>query len=392
MFFSSVYGQSNSQIYEQNEQLKQIKNEINRLEGKLGEKEQEEMESLKILDLINQQTLQLNKLINKLEIEERSKERQIKKISNNIDDVEARIKYLKDEYSKYVVWIYKNSRSSFLTFLFNAESVNQAFIRYKYLSSITNRNEEVIAELKLRKDELTSLSNQYSVEVNKKEALVRQKKSEQNILGKRRNEKEGLVENIKEDQQSLEQMIRMKQQQEIKIKNIIARLIEEERQRQAKLREAKLKNEDVSGFADYNYDNYESFVDLKKKLNWPIAKGSVFRQFGENVNEKLNTVTLNYGIDIKAEKNAVVQAVAQGRVSVIDWIPGYGTIVIITHKGNFRTVYGHLVDIYVNEGDEVMGGTQLAKVSDSIEGRIMHFEIWNERNYQNPEQWLIKKK
>ncbi|MBU1100469.1 MAG: peptidoglycan DD-metalloendopeptidase family protein [Bacteroidetes bacterium] len=388
---STSFGQTNSQIYEQNEQLKQIKNEINRLEGRLGDKEKEEMESLKILDLINQQTLQLNKLINKLEIEERAKEKEINKISGNISTVEKRINNLKDEYGRYVVWIYKNSKSSFFTFLFNAESINQAIIRYKYLKSITARNQEVITELKENKEQLTSLSDQYRVEVSKKEALVSQKKTEQNILGKRKNEKEELVDGIKNDQQTLEQMIRTKQQQEIQIKNIIARLIEEERQRQAKLREAKLKNEDISAIADYNYDNYESFVDLKNKLNWPIAKGSIFRKFGENVNEKLKTVTLNYGIDLKAEKNAVVQAVAQGRVSVIDWIPGYGTIVIITHKGNFRTVYGHLIDIYVNEGDEVLGGTQLARVSDSLEGRIMHFEIWNERNYQNPEQWLMKK-
>ena len=134
-----------------------------------------------------------------------------------------------------------------------------------------------------------------------------------------------------------------------------------------------------------------SFSALKGRLNWPVERGKIVKQFGENRNVKLNTVTLNYGIDIKTVSEEDVRAVADGVISAIDWIPGYGSVVIITHKGDFRTVYSHLSNIFVKEGDRVKLGTIIGKVGESLEGNILHFEIWNSRNKQNPEVWLARK-
>lgn len=385
-------GQSNNKIFEQNEQLRNIKNEITRLEKQLREKRKAEKESLKILEKINEQSLLLNKLINKLKKEEAEKESEINSLNSKIKSVTNEIRKLQDEYAKYIVWTYKNGKSSSLSFIFDSESVSQALVRYKYLKVITDRNEEVLIELNEQKEKLITLTEKLSVEVNEKEQLVKQKEVEQNTLTKRKKERVNLVNNLKEDKSTIEEAIKIKQQAEIQIKNLISKLIEEERERQAKLREAKLKNLKTAGVADYNYDSFENFLLLKGKLNWPISNGTLYRKFGENLNEKLKTVTLNYGIDLKTDPQTEVLAVAEGIISAIDWIPGYGTVIIITHRDNFRTVYGHLTDIFVNEGERVKAGTRIARVSESFEGRIMHFEIWNERNYQNPELWLVSRK
>ena len=86
-----------------------------------------------------------------------------------------------------------------------------------------------------------------------------------------------------------------------------------------------------------------------------------------------------------------VKSAAEGVVSAIDWIPGYGTVIIITHKEGFRTVYSHLSEVFVKEGDKVKLGSVIAQIGESIEGNIVHFEIWNSRINQNPEIWLAKK-
>ncbi len=106
---------------------------------------------------------------------------------------------------------------------------------------------------------------------------------------------------------------------------------------------------------------------------------------------RLKLSHLNYGIDFEARGEKAVYAVAEGIVSAIEWIPGYGSVVIITHRDNFRTVYGHLSDINVLENNKVIAGDLIGKVNESLEGSILHFEIWNERNYQNPQEWLVKK-
>ena len=126
-------------------------------------------------------------------------------------------------------------------------------------------------------------------------------------------------------------------------------------------------------------------------MGWPVREGRIVRKFGENKNERLNTVTLNYGIDIGVNASQNVLVVAEGIVSAIDWIPGYGSIVIVTHRDDYRTVYGHVTGISVKEGQRINAGTTIGRVNESLEGNIVHFEIWNERNYQNPEIWLSRR-
>ena len=146
--------------------------------------------------------------------------------------------------------------------------------------------------------------------------------------------------------------------------------------------------------SEYNFDlstsNFASFSELKGKLNWPISRGKVVRKFGESLNPKLKTLTVNYGIDIRASGDMTVKCVAEGVISAVEWLPGYGTVLIISHKGNYRTVYGHLSEVFIKEGDKIKTGGVIAKVGESVEGNILHFEVWNGRQNVNPEIWLKK--
>jgi septal ring factor EnvC (AmiA/AmiB activator) len=211
----------------------------------------------------------------------------------------------------------------------------------------------------------------------------------------------------------LKKSISLKRSAESKIKNLIAKLIEneerkrkEERERIAKMESDKLRNEnrtksistgkkDVNNDAVYDINistsGLSSFSALKGKLSWPVSGGHIIRHFGEDRNAKLNTVTLNYGVDIKASSDLNIKSPADGVVSAIDWIPGYGSVIILTHKDGYRTVYSHFSDIFVKEGDKVKPGSVIAKIGESLEGFIVHFEIWNSRNNQNPEIWLARK-
>ena len=243
--------------------------------------------------------------------------------------------------------------------------------------------------------------------------MAEQKENESKMLQKKLAERKKVLASIRHDKSELKKSIDSKRSAESKIKNLIARLIEaEERKRKeehessAKLEREKLKNEskaksitttkkDINKDAVYDINistsGLSSFSTLKGKLNWPVSGGRIVRHFGEDRNAKLNTVTLNYGVDIKASSDLNIKAPAEGVVSAIDWIPGYGGVIIITHKDGYRTVYSHFSDIFVKEGDKVKSGSIIAKIGESIEGYIVHFEIWNSRNNQNPELWLARK-
>lgn len=390
-----LFCQIKDSIKQKNQQLQTIRNDISALEKELKSKTRKERESLQSLENINRQNLLLNKLINNLLSEEKQKEDAIRGIESDIKTIEVRIMELKDQYSRYVVWFYKNSGLSMWRFILDSDSFNQALVRYQYLKYISKQNKLTLDKLTANKNKLAKLVSNLEVERKEKETLANQKLKEQDVLEKKEKERRELISVLKKDQKMITDEINLKRRSEILIKNIIARLIEADREAKKRALESKVKNEKkvASGKLpqSFDYSSFQSFAQLRGNLGWPVKEGRIVRKFGENKNERLKTVTLNYGIDIGVNGTHNVLAVAEGVVSAIDWIPGYGSIVIITHRDDFRTVYGHVTGISVKEGERIKVGTVIGKVSESLEGNILHFEIWNERNYQNPELWLANR-
>lgn len=386
--FLTVNGQQ--KINDKKAELEDLKKQISQLEQELKTKTRLEKDNVQSLEKISKQSLLLKKLINKLAVEERQKETEIERVERNLAEVEGEMLRLKESYSKYIVWVYKNSRYSEIKYVIDSKSLKQAMLRYKYLSFITAKNKEVLTKLNDDKKQMLEIKNSLRNQLVEKEKLVESKKTEQQSLTEKEKERRKLLTDLRKDKKSLTQEIESKRRAEITIKNMIAKLIDADRERKAKAIKNRV-NDNKAHVETFKYDSFENFSSLKGKLNWPLSYGKIVRDFGENKNEKLNTITLNYGVDILAGSNEKVFAVAEGIVSAIDWIPGYGSVVIITHKDEFRTVYGHVADIGVVEGQKVIAGKQIGKVTESLEGKILHFEIWNERNYQNPETWLSRK-
>lgn len=386
---SPLTAQVKDSIKEKNQQLSQIRNDITKLQEELKLKSKKEKESLNALENINKQNLLLSKLINNILADEKQKEDAIRNIEAGIQNIEQRVSTLKEKYTSYVVWFYKNRGLGMLRFIFNAESFNQALVRYQYLKYISKQNQLALNKLLSYKMKLTELRQNLEGERKEKEALALQKQKEQTALTKREAEKKNILSVLKKDQKAINDEISNKRKAEIIIKSIITKLIETERE----LRKKALEKKDISKKLPqyFDYTTFENFNQLKGTLAWPVKQGNIIRKFGENKNERLNTITLNYGIDILVGSSANVYAVAEGVVSAIDWIPGYGSILILTHRDDFRTVYGHIEGISVKEGERIKAGTVIGKVNESLEGNIIHFEIWNERNYQNPEVWLARK-
>ncbi|MEN3038027.1 MAG: peptidoglycan DD-metalloendopeptidase family protein [Candidatus Kryptonium sp.] len=215
-----------------------------------------------------------------------------------------------------------------------------------------------------------------------KKILVSQKEREEiNLQASIIKEKREILAKIRKDKRNLQIQLERRKKAIKELEIVIAKLIEEERQR--KLEEKKI---------DVEIPKIEgNFAKLRGKLPWPVDNGKIVSRFGEQIHPTLKTITLNYGVDIAVPENSPVKAVADGIVSKIFWLPSFENIIIITHDGSFRTVYANLSDIFVSEGERVRSGQVIGRSGDSIEGSIVHFEIWYERQQQNPEIWLSKK-
>ena len=399
LFIIEVFPQSDN-ISQKESELSSIKTEIKNLERELDSKSAAEKKSFEAVENLNKQNFLINKVLGELRTEINNKENQIKIVERKISQTESEIKVLQDNYAKYVKAIYKKGQYNELESLFDAASLQQAVMRSYYLQAFAKQREKDLTKLKGKRSELDETKTLLKKERNEKLLLAKSRDDEKKVLTQKLNERKAALNSIKKNNNELKKILAAKKDAQKKTEQLIAQLIEKEAAAnkdqlvstdKTSGEKNKIRDENVSYDIDLNTSSFASFADLKGKMIWPLHKGKVIRKFGENKHKSLNTVTLNYGVDIKADKDKNVRSVGEGVVAAIDWLPGYGNVIIISHKNNYRTVYSHVSEIFVSEGDKVKSGSVLALVDEGIDGYILHFEIWKGRDKQNPENWLGKK-
>ncbi len=391
-FLTPIFPQV-ERIDDKKEELARIKEEISELEKELEGETALEKESVKVLENYNKQSFLLNKIINNIRREEQDKQAQIYKRNRSIVSIEAEIEVLKENYASYIVSIYKKGPLNELESVIDSESLQQAILRIQYLKKFSDRREIDLEELEIKKAELITAKALLQQEINEKKLLSEQKKAEEEVLQTKLVERKNILNNVRQDKAKLQATLDAKKEAQARIKNIIVKLIEEEKKRKQQLAlvdDADIIEEHSWIEYDLGTTSFSSFAQMKGDMLWPLHEGKIIGKFGENKNSVLNTITLNYGIDIEAKGDNNVRCVAEGVVSAIDWLPGYGSVIIVSHNEDYRTVYGHLEEIFVQEGDNINAGTVLAKIGESVDGKVLHFEIWKARLNHDPELWLAR--
>lgn len=134
------------------------------------------------------------------------------------------------------------------------------------------------------------------------------------------------------------------------------------------------------------------FESMKGSLPRPVAGSfKVTSRFGKHSLPDLPDVTYdNPGIDAEVSAGAAAQAVYGGKVSGVYMIPGYSTVVIVSH-GGYYTVYGNIASASVKVGDVVKQGQSLGRLAPDEENpshSLIHFEVWKNRDKMDPLGWI----
>ncbi|MDF2788393.1 MAG: peptidase [Neobacillus sp.] len=104
------------------------------------------------------------------------------------------------------------------------------------------------------------------------------------------------------------------------------------------------------------------------------------------------------GIDIAGSLNSPIVAVEDGVVGKSYYSETYGNVIFIKHPNNFVTVYAHLNNRLVNEGQEIKQGHRIGTMGRTGEstGVHLHFEshqiewTYDKKNAIDPERLLGK--
>jgi murein DD-endopeptidase MepM/ murein hydrolase activator NlpD len=108
---------------------------------------------------------------------------------------------------------------------------------------------------------------------------------------------------------------------------------------------------------------------------WPV-NGPVTSDFGIRFDGLLPGV--HRGIDIAVPTGTEVRAMAPATVRFAGLQQGYGNVVWLDHGGEVLSVYGHLSELRVSQGQVVRGDQVLglSGMSGNASAPHLHFEIW----------------
>lgn len=411
-----------------------VKNEL----AELGKVETDISATQIIIDKLNKRLTELNN--------------QIAGLEENISKNENELKKLREEYLKAVkkMRVAKKNKSD-IAFIFSSENFNQALRRMRYLKEFSSWRTRQSAEIEVKVARLTKEKEDLSQarEEQKNSIILQNANREKLELAKRK--QESIIKDLKANGAALQAHLKKKQAEANELGSMISQLIaqeqetqrrlEEERRRaEAKKLEEEKKKEEESRLLAENKENSKTkessdkkktektvpekeskvsstdyanarkrtprsknigiseissgndFQNMKGRLPNPVnGKFIITSHFGrQNLPDLPDVEFDNPGIDAEVDAGASAVAVYNGNISGVYLLPGYNTVVIINH-GGYYTVYGNISSPYVKVGDQVEAGQRLgilAANEDNPSYGAIHFEVWRNREKQNPEAWL----
>jgi septal ring factor EnvC (AmiA/AmiB activator) len=214
---------------------------------------------------------------------------------------------------------------------------------------------------------------------------LEEKESEQETLVQERSQRSQIIDQLKREEQRLKKEIeeneRIARESEAKIRA----LIEEEARKlnSRNIYAALTPEQELVG---------KDFLKNRGKLPWPVDKGIVTIGYGKHEVPGLRgSNVFNNGVDISSTPGTMVRAVFEGEVTNVFAILGANYAVLIRH-GEYLSVYQNLVNVRVKAGDKVRTKEVIGEAFSDENSKLaeVHFEVWQEREILNPEEWLSK--
>jgi septal ring factor EnvC (AmiA/AmiB activator) len=372
------------EITKKRSELESIRVQIKEYEDRISQQQKNEQATLELIDNYDRKGTLIRNLIGKLKGQEAGITREIEQSRKSVGTLEEHLDFLKKQYAAYVTAVYKGGRTRDLELLLSSASINQFAIRSEYLRRFTDQRRKDAQRIVEQRREVENTQARLHLQLSEEQRLLAEKGAEEERLTTMLEERKDVLGRIRKDKKQVQREIDRQLKAAKELEGIITELIEKDRIRKEREEEqARLTNRVTPPPVPTTFDK------KKGKLRWPVEAGRIVAHFGAQRHPTLKTITQNTGIDIAIKAGTPVTSVADGEVATLWWLPSFGNLLIVNHYGGYRTVYTHLADITVAEGEHLTEGETIGHSGESLDGPRLHFEIWKDREKQNPELWLI---
>ena len=369
-----------------------LQKEIAQLEQQIKDNSTRSSNALNELTLVRRQVAARRSLVQESEREVGRLRDTIAARQAEADRLQRRLETMETYYRRLVRSAYKNRDTHlWYSYLLSSKDLGQASRRYTYLRDLSGQMSSQARRLKELRTTLGEDLVRLSALRKEAEDIRAAREKELQDLRTEEQRSDRLVASLQQDKAKYQKQLETKRKQvealNREIERIIAQAVEDAR-----------KKEEAAAAANANRNTKPVDVQLagefaanKGKLPWP-ADGPVVEGFGQHNHPVYTTLVMpaNNGVNIGLSAGAEILSVYDGEVKRVIVMPGYGRCVLVGH-GTYFTFYCKLRDVSVKSGDKVKTGQLLGHV-DTIDGQTqLHFEVWKEKEPEDPETWLRKK-
>ena len=285
-----------------------------------------------------------------------------------------------------------NNNPLLLAFLSSDESTGDILKKNEYLVFLKNATQDLSHEIMRQKDTLTAKKSSLEQSTHKLNDLRVLLGSEMRTLNDAQEARTELLDEAKGRKAIYETLLEFTQKEVEQVNTQMERLKENYSFFQAKL--AELKDNPAAKSIDFSTNGSSTTAVLKgtEPLAWPVPPNTGITAFFHDESYKKALGVEHNAVDIRVEQGSKVVAAADGIVTkVADNGMAYSYI-IIAHPDNIVTLYGHMSEMLVNDGQIVRqgqiiglsGGTPGTKGSGWLTtGAHLHFEVF--KNFQHVE-------
>ena len=287
-------------------------------------------------------------------------------LTENVDVTEAaldtthrRLEQRTQDLGKRLRMIYKRGPLHSVRVLLTSESFGDLMNRYKYLNMVTRAERAMIDDVARLEQNLRREQAELTATLQSLESL--------------REEKESEVEQLTRVERQRQTTLRDYKSRETRTATRLDQLAKE----QARLTDAVAALERRRREAEASSTAAASTLTTRDlgQLNWPVD-GKLVYPFGPDARPN-GIILKNQGIGIGAAAGTPVKSVEAGTVELAGPFPGYGSTVIVSHGGGYRTLYLYLKTISVTEGQAVTTGQVVGTVGgeQTPEGAHLEFQV-----------------
>jgi len=364
---------------------------------------------------LDDQIYNTENLIKNVLVQINYKENQLILLLSEIEDNNAAIERQKKLLSEYLQVLYErestvadtmtgNEDINIAKMLLSDTPIGEQLQQIKYFNLLEKQGHEIFSDLEDLVAQARGEKIQAQIQQAKLHQLYTQLEEEKHNLELQKQAKVTLMEETRGQEDIYQQLIEASKKQEAQIIEDMNALREHLAFVQKRAREDS--NFDAAKFQSliagekvsiYEYINSTKDNEDDFSLSWPITPSRGISAFFRDASYAAAFGIPHNAIDIPTMQDSIIRAPADGVVyKVRDNGMGYSYL-ILAHRGGYMTVYGHVTQFLVEEGEKVfeaepialsggMPGTKGAGVLTT--GPHLHFEVMKGGKYQDPLYFL----